>query len=113
MENCKVTCFNDAKIVPNRWFGITGDNGMCITFQEGHLIEAIRALINVEIVECPNELVARNLVYKNYISRFIMRNSAYGIAPKLPANLPTELLWVDKNYDERERQLKSNIDYNN
>ena len=64
MENCKVTCFNDVKIVPNRWFGITGDNGMCITFQEGHLIEAIRALINVEIVECPNELVARNLVYR-------------------------------------------------
>lgn len=103
--------FNNVQVMSERCFSITGDNGMCITFQETHLIEAIRALINVEITECSNEIEARSLAYRTYTSRFLMRNNAYGVPPELPVSLPAELLWIDKNYKDRELNLKSNINH--
>lgn len=108
MVNYNGNEFANVQVMPERWFSNVGDNGMCITTQEIHLVEAIRMLIRVEMTECPNETIARNMAYQKYVSRFFMRNNAYGVQPELPVNLPAEMIWIDKNYEKRELHLKSN-----
>ena len=88
--------------IENRWFAIVGNNGMCITEQEFRLIEAIRALKMVAVMEFGTEGAARTYVYAAYNGRFVMRNNHLGIAPQMPVHLPAECLWVDPDYEARE-----------
>ena len=85
-----------------RWFAVVGNNGVCITTQEFRLIEALRALKCVAIMEFIDEGRARQYVYAAYVSRFFMRNSHLGITPSMPIHLPAEVVWVEEDYETRE-----------
>lgn len=86
----------------SRWFSIVGNNGMCITAQEFRLLEAIRKLTLVTVMEFSDTESARGYAYAAYLGRFFMRNNHLGIVPQLPLNLPAECLWMDPDYEARE-----------
>lgn len=86
----------------NRWFSIVGNNGMCITTYEYRMIEAIRKLIMVTVMEFDNAESARGYAYSAYAGRFFMRNNHLGVVPQLPIHFPAECLWIDPDFEARE-----------
>ena len=97
-----------APMTASRYFGIVGTNGVCVTGQEYTLIEATRKLFNVQIAEFPDAEMARSFVYKTYCGNFFARNYHLGVSMSIPLNLPTEFLWIDPDYEKREKMFKTN-----
>lgn len=99
---------NSAMPMPTRYFAIVGANGVCVTSQEFMLVEATRKLFNVQITEFPDAEMARSFVYKTYCGNFFARNYHLGITMTIPMALPTEFLWIDPDYENREKMFKTN-----
>ena len=99
---------NSAMQKPMRYFAAVETNGVCVTGQEYMLIEATRKLFNVQIAEFPDAEMAKSFVYKTYCGNFFARNYYLGVSMSIPLNLPTEFLWIDPDYDKREKMFKTN-----
>lgn len=101
--------FNNLAISKSeRWFGIVGENGMCLTKYPFYVIEALQKLILCEVMEFVSESQARLYACERYIARFFSRNYHLGIQPYVPMNLPPNTLWIDNDYENREKKLRTN-----
>lgn len=85
-----------------RYYAVVGDNGYAFTTMDGLIIEAVRVLRNVSIMEMPDELSAQRYAVAAYCNRYIMRNFSLGGYPMIPLNLPVDELYIDEDFDKRE-----------
>lgn len=88
--------------VEDRYWSLVGDNGFGITCFDAIVLEAIQRFRNISIMEMPSEETARQYAYTAYYSRFVMRNFMSGAQPKIPVNLPLDVLFFDPDFEERE-----------
>ena len=87
-----------------RWFAIVGDNGMGFTSSEGVVLEGLKMLKNVTVMQMPNLDSARNYSFNAYASRFLMRNLHAGVYPVVPINLSPDYIFIDSDFEKREGQ---------
>ena len=85
-----------------KWYAIIGDNGFCYTTSDVDIVNALKVLHRVTIIELQNQDLARDYSYCAYAGRWFMRNSWMGKGIQLPLNLPPEYLFVDPEFEARE-----------
>ncbi len=84
------------------WFAVVGDNGFGYVSSEVDIVEAVRKLRQLVVVQLPNQESARNYAYSAYAGRWFMRNAWAAVSIKLPANLPPDYIFLDPEFEKRE-----------
>ena len=90
-----------------KWYAVVGDNGFGYVSSEVDIIDSLRKLLHVTVIQMANQDDARHYAYCAYASRWFMRNGWMGQQIELPINLPSDYLYIDPKFEEREggRQL--------
>lgn len=91
-----------------RIFSIVGDNGMSPVDNEDLIKPVIaKGLLNVEIVEFNQVYPAIMYSIARYCARFMARNYHLQIFPSYPANLMINMVFIDPDFENRERRGNS------
>lgn len=84
------------------WYAVIGDNGFGYTASDVDIVNALKTLHRVAIIQLPNQDLAKAYSYCAYTGRWFMRNGWMGKGIQLPLNLPPEYLYIDPEYEARE-----------
>ena len=85
-----------------RYFAVVGDNGFGYITSDGVVLESMRKLKNLTVMEMPSETIAYQYAVCAYVSRFVMRNYANGIGASVPMYLPPDELFIEADFEQRE-----------